>query len=192
MNAPIVPLDLENLKPDYETGPYPVLKAMAEANTSQWTNYQDSVYNIARWWERVSSYDPDVEPEFLIKRPNLNALQKDALSLAAVWRVRPSGIICTSWGAKEIQDKANRTPEIRALLKDNTDAEFWRMALFDHQEAHSFHVISQWAMYLVPEHPFVQVTQNMGVTLYEALEHIANNEKAETYPLSIGIEQDLC
>ena len=85
-------LDLEHWHRDIETGPRPVFQAMDQANNShEWQDREKSVRELIAWWKKVSSYDPDMEPEGLLQHAD-NALSKEVLGIAAAHRVRPSAL----------------------------------------------------------------------------------------------------
>lgn len=173
MTAIVTPkLDIEHWPANKDTGPMTMLNAMqAETNSANWSDRTKSISTLVAWWASVPSYDPDMEPEGLIRRQDLSPLSKEVLGIAAVHRVRPRGL---NW---DIPNKAatsqwldsSQAKTMRQALEIENAGSWWNRCLFEGSEdryhARTEHLVSA----LMADHPFVHMANSLNMPLHQLL-----------------------
>ena len=165
-------LNLEHWSADTDTGPLTVLNAMqAESGSEQWADRKKDVASLVAWWEKVSSYDPDMEPEGLIRRDDLSPLSKEVLGIAAVHRVRPRGLSWDVPNAKETKGwlSSSQAKTMRQALEMNNSGPWWNRCLFEGTTERYVPRIEALASALMADHPFVHMANTLNTPLHELL-----------------------
>lgn len=170
----IVPstIDIEHWPASKETGPMTMLNAMqADTTSTTWSNRAQSVASLVAWWEKVSTYDPDVEPEYLITRTDLTDLSKEVLGVAAAHRVRPGVLAWDIPDKKEIAEwlTSSRARVMRQALEMQSDGAWWNRCLFEGTEERYYARTEHLVGALMADHPFVHMSNSLNTPLHEML-----------------------
>lgn len=154
-----------------------MFQAMGQANNShEWQDREKSVRELIAWWKKVSSYDPDMEPEGLLQHAD-NALSKEVLGIAAAHRVRPSALSFGIMNDKDTQDwlSSNQAKTLRqALSVENTGA-WWNRCLFEDLKDMYHSRTEHLVRHLMHDHPFVHMSVGLNLPLAELLPMMETN-----------------
>jgi hypothetical protein len=170
-------LTLEHWPANQETGQLTMFRSMQEnTDSAQWANREKSVAALIAWWVQVSSYDPDLEPESLIKRQDLNELSKEILGIAAANRVRPRGKHGEVPNMKETQDwvKSSEANTLRHALEMEDTSQWWTRCLFEGTHPWNWPRIQYLVSASMAHHPFVQMATSLNIPLRELLPMMPN------------------
>lgn len=195
MSAIITPvLDIEHWSVNNDTGPLTMFNAMQNTtNSSEWADRKKSIATLATWWARTPCYDPDMEPEGLIRRLRLTPLSKEVLGIAAAHRIRPSGLL---W---DMLDTANmktwltgsQAKTLRTVLEIETTGSWWNRCLFEGSNTRYHALTEQLVSALMTEHLFVHMAAGLQVPLAELLPML-NNTCTPPSTSDIPALPDLC
>ena len=164
-----------------EIGPHALLRQMhAEPAFTD-----DVKTELVYWWKSVSSFDPDVEPEYLVTQPQHERF-KDILGAASILRIQP-GWMFPAKGNSDYQEHcqkwASQHERLISSLLATTDQFHWFNIIYRYQDsAHN-----QWLGALedcikkaLPHHPFVQIANNLDLSLQEVIQPNNNQELIST------------
>ena len=158
-------------------GPRPMLQAMENAsNTHAWQDRKKSVQELTAWWTKISSYDPDMEPENLLQHAR-NPLSKEVLGVAAAHRVRPSGLSFGLLGDKETQDwlASQQAKTLRQTLEVENTGAWWNRCLFEDLQELYHSRTEHLVRHLMQDHPFVHMSVGLNLRLAELLPMLETN-----------------
>ena len=170
-----------------------MFNAMQENTDShQWTAREKSVEQLIAWWSKMPSYDPDMEPEGLIRRLGLTPLSKEVLGIAAAHRVRP-GLL--SWSIpKELETnewiKSSNAGILGHVLKMEDTGSWWNRCLFEGSNERYHARTEHLVVRLMAEHPLVQMSAGLNIPLSELLP-VMNSSNAVSNSDMPGLP-DLC
>lgn len=152
-----------------------MLRAMADADTSTWSNRDESVAALVAWWTNVPSYDPDMEPETLIFQTNLSPLAKEVLGAAAAHRVRPSALAIGIPTEPELKQwlGSSSARVLRQALEFDSNAAWWNRCLFENSDTLYHSRTEHLVTNLMSDHTFVHMSVGLNVPLVEMLPAMA-------------------
>lgn len=160
-----------------ETGPRPMFQAMEAADNSHgWQDRETAVRELIAWWKRLSSYDPDMEPEGLLKHAR-NALSKEVLGVAAAHRVRPSALAFDIPTGKETNDwlSSHQAKTLRQALEIENTGDWWNRCLFEDAKEMYHARTEHLVRHLMHDHPFVHMSVGLNLRLVELLPMLETN-----------------
>lgn len=164
-----------------EIGPHALLRQMhAEPAFTD-----DVKTELVYWWKSVSSFDPDVEPEHLVTQPQHERF-KEILGAASILRIQP-GWMFPDPGSdaydKQCNKWATRHQNLIRTLLDSNDPGVWSNLIYKYQD----NTTLKWIPALedcikkaLPENPFVQISNNLDLSLQEVIQPNNNQELIST------------
>lgn len=184
-------ISIEHVTPQTETGPVPMRNAMRSSDPAIWQHKERTMNNLVQWWSGMPSYNPDWEPEYLMRAKDLTTLEKEVFTIAAVRRVRPALLHSTELmspvsSAHWMKNSKAAIYTAAVASPVGEESSWWYRCFFEGLDPRFHSLVEQQLRLVAPSHSFVLLANSLDSSLLEVLNSM--NKNIPSTPLSLPIE----